>query len=102
VTTVPSLVDARLGTQTKARRTSLMSKTTQVGTESSNKDFIGIQSEAERLRREHSELKARLSELNSRLYLSPAEELERKQLQKLKLAKKDRLAALLVNYSGNS
>ena len=79
-----------------------MSKTTQVGTESSNRDFIGIQAEAERLRREHSELKARLSELNSRLYLSPAEELERKQLQKLKLAKKDRLAALLVNYTGNS
>ncbi|MCC7381774.1 MAG: YdcH family protein [Deltaproteobacteria bacterium] len=58
--------------------------------------------EAERLRREHGELKARLSELNSRVYLSPQEELERKTLQKLKLAKKDRIAALLVSYSGNS
>jgi uncharacterized protein YdcH (DUF465 family) len=60
------------------------------------------QAEADRLRREHNELKARLQELNSRLYLSPAEELERKTIQKLKLAKKDRIAALLVSYSGNS
>jgi uncharacterized protein len=78
-----------------------MAKMTEVGIES-NQDVLAIQGEAERLRREHSELKARLSELNSRLYLSPAEELERKQLQKLKLAKKDRLAALLVSYSGTS
>lgn len=58
--------------------------------------------EAERLRREHGELKARLNELNSRLYLSPQEQLERKTLQKLKLAKKDRIAALMVSYTGNS
>lgn len=58
--------------------------------------------EADRLRREHSELKARLSELNSRLYLSPQEQIERKTLQKLKLAKKDRIAALMVSYTGNS
>jgi hypothetical protein len=50
--------------------------------------------EVERLHREHNELKARLSELNSRLYLSPEEEIERKQIQKLKLIKKDRLAYL--------
>jgi hypothetical protein len=50
--------------------------------------------EVERLHREHNELKARLSELNSRLYLSPDEEIERKQIQKLKLIKKDRLAYL--------
>jgi hypothetical protein len=78
-----------------------MSKTIEVETEAS-RDMVGIQAEAERLRREHSELKARLVELNSRLYLSPAEELEKKQLQKLKLAKKDRLAALMVSYSGTS
>jgi hypothetical protein len=51
-------------------------------------------SEVERLHREHNELKARLSELNSRLYLSPEEEVERKTIQKLKLIKKDRLAFL--------
>ncbi|MFO0724509.1 MAG: hypothetical protein U1E65_12040 [Myxococcota bacterium] len=58
--------------------------------------------EADRLQREHSELELRLSELNSRLYLSPQEQLERNMLKKLKLAKKDRIAALLVSYSGNS
>lgn len=58
--------------------------------------------EAERLRREHGELEHRLAELNSRLYLSPQEQLERNMLKKLKLAKKDRIAALLVSYSGNS
>lgn len=78
-----------------------MAKSTPVETEA-HRDILAVQAEAERLRREHSELKARLSELNSRLYLSPAEELERKTLQKLKLAKKDRLAALMVNYSGTS
>jgi uncharacterized protein len=53
-----------------------------------------VREEIDRLQREHKELKARLSELNSRLYLSPDEEIERKTIQKLKLQKKDRLAAL--------
>ena len=78
-----------------------MSKLTEVGTEA-NQDVFAVQAEAEKLKREHSELKARLLELNSRLYLNPNEELERKQLQKLKLAKKDALAALMVSYSGSS
>jgi len=54
----------------------------------------GRDAELVRLEREHRELKARLSELNSRLYLSPEEQVERKMIQKLKLAKKDRLAQL--------
>lgn len=57
-------------------------------------DAVRVRAEVERLEREHSELKARLSELNSRLYLSPEEEVERKTIQKLKLLKKDRLALL--------
>jgi hypothetical protein len=65
-------------------------------------EIMARQAEADRLRREHHELKARLSELNSRVYLSPAEEVERKTLQKLKLFTKDRIAALMVSYSGNS
>jgi hypothetical protein len=68
----------------------------------SQRDQASVQSEAERLKREHSELKARLAELDRRVYLSPEEEVERKQLQKLKLAKKDRLAALMVGFSGTS
>jgi uncharacterized protein len=78
-----------------------MSKMTVLGTE--DQSNVGtVHAEAERLKREHSELKARLNELNSRAWLSPSEEVEKKQLQKLKLAKKDRLAALMVSYSGNS
>lgn len=71
--------------------------------ESKNQDAVNaFQSEADRLRREHNELKARLSELNSRLYLNPTEEMERRTIQKLKLAKKDRIASLMVGYHGNS
>lgn len=50
--------------------------------------------EHERLRREHGELDARLDDLKRRVYLSAAEEVEKKTLQKLKLAKKDRMAEL--------
>lgn len=71
-------------------------------TEVAREGLTVMQAEADRLKREHGELKARLVELNSRVHLSPAEELERKQIQKLKLAKKDRLAALMVSYSGTS
>lgn len=59
---------------------------------------MSLEGEVERLVREHRDLKARLSELNSRLYLSPEEQVERKTIQKLKLAKKDRIA-LLSNRS---
>jgi len=69
---------------------------TSVSTNSSgtSNDQAAAQAEWARLDREHRALKARLSELNSRLYLSPEEEVERKTMQKLKLAKKDRLAEL--------
>ncbi len=60
----------------------------------SSREREDVRFEIERLHREHNELKARLSELNSRVYLSPEEEVERKTIQKLKLQKKDRLALL--------
>lgn len=78
-----------------------MSNSMQMGMHE-DQPFIALSDEADRLRREHGELKVRLSELNSRLHLTPSEELERKTLQKMKLAKKDRLAALMVNYTGQS
>mgnify|MGYP001804922735 CR=1 FL=1 len=55
--------------------------------------------ELERLHNEHRELKARLSELNSRLSLTRDEEVERKTIQKLKLQKKDRIAWLEANLA---
>ena len=57
-------------------------------------DLNTMDIEVQRLQREHDELKVRLSELNERLYLSPVEEVEKKNLQKLKLAKKDRIATI--------
>ncbi len=52
-----------------------------------------------RVDREHRELKARLAELKTRLYLSPDEQVECKKMQKLKLAKKDRLMRLAAVFA---
>ncbi len=50
------------------------------------------------LHEEHKDLKAKLAELKSKVYLTPEEEIEKKNIQKLKLAKKDRMAALISDY----
>jgi len=47
---------------------------------------------------EHRNLKAMLVEFQSKVYLTPEEELEKKRLQKLKLAKKDQMAELIRGY----
>jgi len=49
---------------------------------------------------EHQELKRKLESFRHKLYLTPDEELERKRIQKLKLASKDRLVELLHRYRG--
>jgi hypothetical protein len=53
----------------------------------------------ERLQREHRRLDERLQALDRRVYLSPDEQLERKRLQKLKLAKKDEMVRLGAGQS---
>ena len=50
--------------------------------------------ELERLRREHRALDEQISVLQSRRHLTPAEEIEVKRLKRLKLYKKDAIAAL--------
>ncbi|MGF1511858.1 MAG: YdcH family protein [Myxococcota bacterium] len=50
----------------------------------------------ERLRREHQRLDERIQSLDRCVYLSPAEQVERKRLQKLKLVKKDQMLRLGV------
>lgn len=45
---------------------------------------------------EHRTLDEKLKELDRKVYLSPDEEMERKRLAKLKLAKKDRIARILA------
>jgi uncharacterized protein YdcH (DUF465 family) len=44
---------------------------------------------------EHRMLDGKLKEFDRKVYLSPNEEMERKRLQKLKLAKKDKIAQRL-------
>jgi uncharacterized protein YdcH (DUF465 family) len=47
---------------------------------------------------EHVEFERLLEDLNRRIYLTPAEELERKRLQKLKLAGRDEMERILAKY----
>jgi len=47
---------------------------------------------------EHHGLDATLSEIDRKVYLTPEEELERKKLQKQKLAKKDRMAEFIRDF----
>jgi uncharacterized protein YdcH (DUF465 family) len=55
-------------------------------------------SEFQQLEREHRELEDKLTEINSRVYLSADEEMEKKKIQKLKLVKKDRMAEMVRKY----
>jgi len=51
--------------------------------------------------REHERLDHQIDRLNGKAHLSPAEEAERKQLQKRKLAGRDRMVDILkTRYSG--
>jgi len=47
---------------------------------------------------QHEEFERKLEEFNRRLYLTAGEELERKRIQKLKLAGRDRIESILSKY----
>lgn len=47
---------------------------------------------------EHLELEQRLAEFNRKLYLSPEQEVEKKQLQKRKLSGKDKIMQILDRH----
>ena len=47
---------------------------------------------------EHQDLKKKLDKLNHKHHLTPEEEVERKRIQKLKLAGKDRMMAILAAH----
>jgi uncharacterized protein YdcH (DUF465 family) len=57
--------------------------------------LVGQVPELESLYSEHVDLKKQLDVLNHKHYLTPEEELEKKRIQKLKLAGKDRMMAIL-------
>ena len=47
---------------------------------------------------QHEEYEKRLEEFNKQVYLSPEESLERKRIQKLKLANRDRIELILTEH----
>ena len=49
---------------------------------------------------EHRVYETRLEEFNKRVYLSDQEQVERKRLQKLKLAGRDRIEQILAEHRG--
>jgi hypothetical protein len=54
--------------------------------------------ELKRLVKEHKEFESQLEELKKRLYLSDEEDREKRRLQKLKLAGRDRIEQILRDY----
>lgn len=54
--------------------------------------------EFRKLTEEHKNLEELLAKIDSKRFLTPEEELERKKIQKQKLLKKDRMAALIRDY----
>ncbi|MEW6584700.1 MAG: DUF465 domain-containing protein [Nitrospirota bacterium] len=54
--------------------------------------------EFKKLSEEHRTLDKLLAEMDTKRYLTPQEELERKRIQKLKLLRKDRMAELVRKY----
>ena len=50
---------------------------------------------------EHVDLERQLNGFNSKAYLTPEEEVERKRLQKLKLAGKDKIMEILSRHRGH-
>ena len=59
---------------------------------------IGQDKELERYVKEHISFEKKLDEYTKRPYLTPEEELERKKIQKLKLAGRDKLEEILAKY----
>jgi uncharacterized protein YdcH (DUF465 family) len=54
--------------------------------------------EFEQLEKEHRKLDRELLDFETHVYLSPEEEFERRRLQKLKLAAKDRMMDMIRRY----
>lgn len=57
--------------------------------------------EFRKLSEEHRNLDEFLVEIDSKRYLTPEEEIERKNIQKQKLIKKDKMAELVRDYKKN-
>jgi len=62
--------------------------------------LLSHDAELRRYYEEHLELERRLSEFNRRAYLTPEQEIEKKQIQKVKLSGKDRIMEILDKHRG--
>jgi uncharacterized protein YdcH (DUF465 family) len=72
-------------------------------TEEEIKAALGSENEEyKQLLTEHKSLDVQLAEFDSHAYLSPEEELERKKIQKQKLAKKDRMAEMVRTFQSGA
>jgi uncharacterized protein len=60
--------------------------------------YISSDAELKQRMEDHDEYERKLAEWNRRLYLTPEEEVEKKRIQKLKLAGRDRIEAILAKY----
>lgn len=60
--------------------------------------LLSFDAELKQYYEEHLQLEQRLSEFNRKLYLTPQQELEKKQLQKRKLIGKDRIMQILEKH----
>ena len=60
--------------------------------------LIPHDAELKRFYEEHVLLESQLAELNRKLYLTPEQDLEKKQLQKRKLSGKDRIMQILEKH----
>jgi uncharacterized protein len=60
--------------------------------------LIPENSELEKLVKEHKEFETRLEEFNKKIYLTEEENRERKRIQKLKLAGRDRIEQILRSH----
>jgi uncharacterized protein len=61
-------------------------------------EMMALDPELKRFMEEHREFERQLDEFNRRPYLTAAETVERKRLQKLKLAGRDRIEKILAKY----
>jgi hypothetical protein len=60
--------------------------------------YISSDPELKQRMEDHDGYERKLAEWNRRLYLTPEEEVEKKRIQKLKLAGRDRIEAILAKY----
>lgn len=66
------------------------------------KKLVNENEEFRKLYEEHLELKSKIAEFDNKHYITPEEELERKRLQKIKLAGKDRMFEILKEYKNKN